>query len=126
VYGNYYDSNGWRDFAPSLIRQVFGKVGYQTADFDLDLSYTFANNNLQGPQATPLAMLAVNQKLAYTWPDITENALNALSLRLSKVLTEDKILGGNVYWRNLKTTNTSSNVSDQFDGSNGGSACDGT
>jgi iron complex outermembrane recepter protein len=126
IYANYYDSNGWRDYAPSLVRQVFGKVGYQTADVDVDLSYTFANNSLQGPQATPLAMLAASPKLAYTWPDITDNELNGLSLRLSKVLTEDKILGGNVYWRELKTTNTSSNINDQFDGSNGGTACDGT
>ena len=42
------------------------------------------------------------------------------------MLTEDKILGGNVYWRQLKSTNTSSNVNDQFDGSNSGTACDGT
>jgi outer membrane receptor protein involved in Fe transport len=122
IYGNYYDSNGWRDHAPSLVQQVFGKVGYQTADFDLDLGYTFADNNLQGPQATPLAMLEVNPKLAYTWPDITNNELNGLSLRLSKVLAEDKILGGNVYWRDLKTTNTSSNLNDQFGGTSG-SAC---
>ena len=114
IYGNYYDSQGWRDYAPSLIKQVFGKVGYQTADFDLDLSYTFADNNLQGPQATPLAMLQVNPKLAYTWPDVTENNLNAVNLRLSKVLSEDKILGGNVYWRQLDSTNTSSNINDQF------------
>ena len=38
VYGNYYDSNGWRDYrSPSLVRQIFGKVGYQTADFDARL-----------------------------------------------------------------------------------------
>ncbi len=34
VYGNYFGSNGWRDYSPSTIRQIFGKLGYQTADFD--------------------------------------------------------------------------------------------
>ena len=126
VYGNYFDTNGYRDYTQSKIQQVFGKVGYQTADFDADLSYTFADNNLWAGQTMPVAMLESSRKLAYTWPDITANNLNAVNLQLSKVLTEDKILGGNVYWRQLKSTNTSSNLSDSFDGSNTGTACDGT
>ena len=126
VYGNYYDSYGWRDYSPSLIQQLFGKVGYQTEDFDLDLSYTFNDNKLQGTQTAPIAMLSADPKLAYTWPDITNNNLNFVNLRLSKVLTEDKILGGNVYWRQLSSTNTSSNVNGDFNGSNNGTACDGS
>jgi len=126
VYGNYFSSQGWRDYSPSTIRQLFGKVGYQTADFDADLSYTFANNNLWGTQTIPTAMYSANDRLAYTWPDITNNNLNAITLQLSKVLADDKILGGNVYWRQLNSTNTSSNISDDFDGSNSGTACDGT
>jgi iron complex outermembrane recepter protein len=126
VYGNYFSSQGWRDNTPSTIRQIFGKAGYQTADFDADVSYTFANNNLWGTQTLPAAMYAVNDRLAYTWPDITNNNLNAITLQLSKVITEDKILAGNVYWRQLDSTNTSSNVNDNFDGSNTGTACDGT
>jgi len=126
VYGNYFDSQGWRDYSPSTVQQIFGKVGYQTADLDVDLSYTFADNTLLGTQTIPTAMYQANDKLAYTWPDITNNKLNALSLQLSKVLAEDKILAGNVYWRQLNSTNTSSNISDAFDGSNTGTACDGT
>jgi outer membrane receptor protein involved in Fe transport len=114
VYGNYFSSQGWRDYSPSTVRQLFGKVGYQTADFDVDVSYTFANNNLWGTQTIPTAMYSANDKLAYTWPDITNNNLNAITVQLSKVLTEDKILAGNVYWRQLDSTNTSSNINDQF------------
>jgi iron complex outermembrane receptor protein len=126
VYGNYYDSQGWRDYSPSTVQQIFGKVGYQTADLDLDLSYTFADNNLWGTQTIPTAMYQANDKLAYTWPDITNNKMNAITLQVSKVLADDKILGGNVYWRQLNSTNVSSNISDNFDGSNTGTACDGT
>lgn len=116
IYGNYYDSNGWRDYSPSLIRQVFGKVGYETADFDLDLSYTFADNDLHGTQASPLPMLETDPKLAYTWPDTTDNKLNFINLRLSKVFKEDQILAGDVYWRQFKSRNVGSNVNDAFDG----------
>ena len=125
VYGNYFSSQGWRDYSPSTVRQLFGKLGYQTADFDADLSYTFANNNLWGTQTIPTAMYSANDKLAYTWPDITNNNLNAITLQLSKVLSEDKILAGNVYWRQLDSTNTSSNISDDYDGTSG-TACGGT
>jgi len=128
VYGNYYDSDGWKDSrtAKSLVQQLFGKAGYQTADFDADLSYSYADNTLFGGQTMPAAMYASDDKLPYTWPDSTDNLLNFANLRLSKVLAEDKILAGNVYWRDLKSTNVSSNVNGGFDGSNGGTVCDGT
>ncbi|HTS53289.1 MAG TPA: TonB-dependent receptor [Burkholderiales bacterium] len=126
VYGNYYNSDGWRDHSSSVVQQVFGKVGYQTADFDADLSYSFADNNLFGAQTIPAAMYSANDKIAYTWPDITNNNLNFVNLRLSKVLSEDKILAGNVYWRELQSSNTSSNVNGEFDGGNSGTVCDGT
>jgi outer membrane receptor protein involved in Fe transport len=126
IYGNYFDSDGWRDYSSSLIRQVFGKVGYQTADFDVDLSYTFADNTLNGIQALPMPMYSSDPSIAYSWPDTTDNKLNFLNLRLSKVFEDDQILAGNVYWRQYKSFNVGSNVNDEFDGSNPGNACDGT
>ena len=81
VAGTYLHSDGWRDFSSSRIEQVFGKVGYETGDFDADLSYTFANNNLQGTQTSPLSLLAVDPALAYTYPDITNNLLNGFNLQ---------------------------------------------
>jgi len=125
IYGNYLDSNGWRDYSSSLIRQVFGKVGYQTADFDIDLSYTFADNNLSGTQASPLPLLESDPKAPYTWPDTTDNKLNFINLRLSKVVKEDQILAGNLYWRQFKSRGVGSNVNDAFNGGDG-TQCDGT
>ena len=111
VAGTYLHSDGWRDFSSSRIEQVFGKVGYETADFDADLSYTFANNNLQGhADRARCPCSTVNPALAYTYPDITNNLLNGFNLRLSKVLATDKILAGNVYYRGFSQNNFSSNV----------------
>ena len=53
IYANYYDSNGWRDYAPSLVRQVFGKVGYQTADFDLGLELHVRQQQPAGAAGDP-------------------------------------------------------------------------
>jgi iron complex outermembrane receptor protein len=125
-YGNYYDSDGWRDHSASLVRQLFGKVGYQTSTIDADLSYSFADNNLAGGQTVPGPMLAANDKLAYTWPDTIDNRLNFINLRVSDVLDDQRILSGGLYWRGLHSVNSNSNLNNDFDGSNGGTFCDGT
>jgi len=126
VYGNYFNSDGWREHSSSLVQQIFGKVGYQTADFDSDLSYSFADNTLYGAQTIPTAMYSANDKITYTFPDYILNDLNFINLRLSKAFADDKLLSGNIYWRELRNTNVNSNVNGNFNGSNGGTACDGT
>jgi iron complex outermembrane recepter protein len=110
VAGTYLHSDGWRDFSSSRLEQIFGKAGYETGDFDADLSYTFGNNKLEGTQTFSLSLLQIDPALAYTYPDITNNLLNAFNLRLSKVIGADKILGGNVYYRGFNQNNFSSNV----------------
>jgi outer membrane receptor protein involved in Fe transport len=112
VLGNYLEEDGWRDHSSSEIRQLFGKVGYETADFDADLFYSFADNHLEGTQTSPVSLLSVNREVPYTFPDITENRLDFLNLRLSQVFAGDKILAGNVYYRRFKSNNFSSNVND--------------
>lgn len=124
--GNYLDENGWRDHSNSRLNQWFGKIGYETADFDADLSYNYADNNLQGTQASPLSLLDFARQQAYTYPDITNNKLNFVNLRLSKVLNPEQILAGNVYFRGLTSTNLSSNVNDNFTGGPCGTICEGT
>jgi len=116
VTANYLDENGWRDHSQSRLQQAFGKVGYQTADFDADLSYTYADNILRGTQASPLSLLDSGRQLAYTYPDSTVNRLDFTNLKMSKVLTQEQILTGNVYYRKLQVTNFNSNVTDDFTG----------
>ena len=113
VLGNYLEEDGWRDHSSSEIRQLFGKVGYETADFDADLFYSFADNHLEGTQTSPRSLLAVNREVPYTFPDITDNRLDFVNLRLSKVFAADKILAGNVYYRRFQGENLSSNVNDE-------------
>ena len=126
VYGNYFNSDGWRDHSSSLVQQLFGKVGYQTGGFAADLTYSFADNTLFGGQTIPTAMYSANDRIAYTWPDSIANNMNFVNLRLSQAFGDDKILAGNVYWRELRNNNTDSNVNGDFDGSNSGTACNGT
>ena len=114
--GNYYNSDGFRDYSASssLVQQWFGKVGYQDSTTDIDLIYTGADNNLQGGQTIPISFYNVNQNLVYTFPDITTNRLAFLNLKGSHFLTSDNLIAANTYYRRLRTSNLSGNTNDNF------------
>src|SRR3954467_15946277 len=113
--GNFLDENGWREHSPSRIKTVFGKVGWEREDTDVDVSLMLADNTLQGTQALPVSWLDT-PKQAYTWPDINENKVTFLNARASHFLKADELLAGNVSYRRYTNDNFSSNVNDAFAG----------
>ena len=112
--GNHVSDRGWAEHNASTVRQFFGKVGWQDERTDLDMSLTLADNTLQGTQALPLSFFD-NIRQAYTFPDRNQNTLGFVTVKGSRFLTEDIILGGNLYYRKYKNENLSSNVNDDFD-----------
>jgi iron complex outermembrane receptor protein len=112
--GEYYDDDGWADHNPSKVRQFFTKVGWQNETTDLDVSFTGADNTLQGTQTLPSSFLD-NIRQAYTFPDENENQLAFLTAKGSHFLTSDALLGGNLYYRNYKSRSESSNVNNDFE-----------
>jgi iron complex outermembrane receptor protein len=113
--GNFLDEDGWRKHSPSRIQTVFGKVGWEREDTDVDVSLMLADNKLEGTQALPISWLDT-RKQAYTWPDRNENQVAFLNARASHFLEADKLLAGNVYYRRYTNDNFSSNVNDTFAG----------
>ncbi len=109
--GNFLDEDGWREHSPSSIRTVFGKVGWEREDTDVDVSLMLADNTLQGTQALPRGWLDTRAQ-AYTWPDRNENQVAFLNARASHFLEADKLLAGNAYFRRYTNDNFSSNVND--------------
>ena len=112
--GEFYDDDGWADHNPSKVRQFFTKLGWQNETTDLDVSFTGADNTLQGTQTLPRSFLD-NIRQAYTFPDENENQLAFLTAKGSHFLTSSALLGGNLYYRNYKSRSVSSNVSDDFE-----------
>jgi outer membrane receptor protein involved in Fe transport len=112
--GEYYDDDGWADHNPSTVKQFFGKVGWQNETSDLDLSFTGADNTLQGTQTLPLSFFD-DIRQAYTFPDQNENRLAFVMAKGSHFLNDNALLGGNLYYRKYKTNNVSSNVNEDFD-----------
>lgn len=113
--GNLARESGWAEHNPSQVQQFFGKAGYVSGQATLDVSLTLADNTLEGTQTLPQSM-AGNVRQAYTFPDINRNRLNALNLKGSQVLSDSLFLDANVYVRQYRNQNTSSNVNGNFDG----------
>jgi len=71
--GTLFEQRGWSDRSTSRVQQAFAKTGYQDATTDLDLSFAFADNRLQGSQdAAPfLAGYALSGLFLAGHPDQT-------------------------------------------------------
>ncbi|MGH7817866.1 MAG: TonB-dependent receptor, partial [Candidatus Binatia bacterium] len=124
VAGNWLDEDGWRDFSPSEVRNLFAKFGREQAETDFDVSIMVADNDLQGTQALPVSFLG-NRAQAYTWPDRNENRLLFVNGKASHFVSDTMLLAGNAYVRRYRNTNFSSNVNDDYDGVTN-TTCDGT
>lgn len=121
--GNYFDEDGWRNLSPSKVKQLFGKVGWETERTDIDLSYTWADTQLTGNGAVPESMLAYQRESIYTAPDFTNNTLNFINATGTYFIDKQLLLSGNLYYRHLRTrtlngdANDDNYLSDDYDGS---------
>ncbi|MDQ7072273.1 MAG: TonB-dependent receptor [Gammaproteobacteria bacterium] len=102
IGANKFREDGWRQRSPSDVKQLFAKVGWETDTSDLDLSYTYANNDLIGNGFVPESHLTVDRNAVYTFPDQTENKMNFFNLRGSHWLAETTLLAANAFYRNYQ------------------------
>jgi outer membrane receptor protein involved in Fe transport len=111
--GNYFDETGWRNLSPTRVYQGFGKVGWQSDQTDVDLSYTYADTSLYGNGAAPISMLDYDREASYT-PDYTQNLLNFVNLTGTQFLTGKLLLSANIYSRRLVTDAINGNINDSY------------
>ena len=112
VAGNIFEDNGWRPYSPSSVNQAFGKVGWENERTDLDLSFTFADNSLQGVGPTPENMLQQKWTSIYTAPDITDHTMYFVNLKGAHFITDKLQVSGNAYNRNNKSTSSNGNTNE--------------
>ncbi len=121
--GNIFNDNGWRPYSPTHVNQAFGKVGWENGHTDIDLSFTFADNNMQGVGPTPQYMLRQNQTAIYTAPDTTQNTLYFFTLKGSHKITDELQLTANTYNRNNTSTSSNSNTNEDCSTWGSGTQC---
>lgn len=110
---NAADDDGWAQHNSSRVRQLFGKVGHQTESSDFDVSFTAADNTLEGTQTLPRSFFAEDIRQPYTFPDRNTNRLEFLTAKGSRFLDAGVLVGGTAYLRRLRHENVSSNVNEE-------------
>ncbi|MGJ0486714.1 MAG: TonB-dependent receptor [Methylomicrobium sp.] len=108
--GNIFEDDGWRPFTHSALHQAFGKIGWENEDTDLDLSFTFADNKLNGVGPVPVSELNKDREAIYTAPDTTENTLYFFNLKGEHRFTEHFSIASNAYYRGNTTDSVNSNT----------------
>lgn len=116
ITANSFREDGWRDYSPTDVRQVFAKVGWQNETTKLDLSYTGADNDMIGNGLTPSEMLrTLGRDTILTRPDQTRNTMSFLNLTGSHWFNNDVMLSGNVYYRQSRTRTLNGDGNDDVD-----------
>jgi len=113
--GNLFEDDGWRPYTHSAVHQAFGKLGWEDADTDLDFSFTFADNQLNGIGPVPDSFYSRSRRALFTAKDNTENTLYFFNLKGSHHFSEHWSLSGNTYYRANTQTSLNSNTSEDCD-----------
>ena len=115
IAGNYFDEDGWRDYSPTTVKQVFGKVGWQNETTRLELSYTGADNDMVGNGLVQKELIdEFGRESINTHPDQTENTLSFFNLNGNHWFNDDVQLTANTYYRGSDRKTLNGDVNDDF------------
>ena len=104
VAGKALDWSGWREFSPDHLRQFFGALSVHTDSATLDISYTRADNQLNGQGSAPVQELALSRSSVFTGPQANNNSLNFVTVNGTSKLTDAWSLQGVLYYRQYVQT----------------------
>lgn len=114
--GNLYREDGWRQFSPSEVRQIFGKLGWSRGKTVMGLSFSYADNWLTGNGLQDFRFLEQNYASVYSIPDITWNRSPSLKYNIQHELTRAVTLSGVAYYRYVRSDTTNGDFnSNSFD-----------
>jgi iron complex outermembrane receptor protein len=112
IAGNFLDEDGWRNFSPDSLRQLYAVLSARTERLSLDLSFTGANNRLFGESATPVQELAVSRALDFTVPQNNFDQLEFVALNGSYTASSTLSFQASAYYREYRQTVVNGNMTD--------------
>ncbi|MBE9539307.1 MAG: TonB-dependent receptor [Proteobacteria bacterium] len=127
---NSLTEEGWRDHSDSDVQQLFGSVGWQDKNTEIELSLSLADTDLNGNGSAPVELLAIDRKAVFTHPDNTRNDLVMATLFASHRLSATAQMSTVLYARdnNRETFNgdgSDYDVVQAFDSAGNGYDADG-
>ena len=112
---SFFDEDGWRDFSPSRVKQLFGKFGQRDTDYSWDLSLNAADNRMIGNGMLPESLLKQNREGVYTRPDLTRNKMTMVSLNATARIDAQQQLAFTAYSRRTRTSTLNGDLNDDFE-----------
>ncbi len=113
VGSTLFNEKGWRDESPSRVRQIFGRLGWQRAATMLGATVAFSDNRLNGNGLQEQRFLDRDYSSVYTKPDITTHRAPFINLLARRSLTSRLTLGGNLYFRSIRTTTFNGDINEE-------------
>ncbi|MEG3765433.1 TonB-dependent receptor [Alteromonas sp. 14N.309.X.WAT.G.H12] len=100
INASIYEEDGWRDYSPSQVKQLFGTVTRKTTHSETLVTLALADNDLIGNGAIPVDLIAHEGRDAiYTRPDQTLTNLTFVSLNHHYDVSDSVALAVNAYYR---------------------------
>jgi iron complex outermembrane receptor protein len=112
IGGRLLQENGWRQFSPDTLEQLYADVSYRQHGLSLDLSFSGANNLLSGESPTPVQELAISRNLIFTSPQSNANKLAFVTLDGSYTVNDDLSIQGTAYVRDYRQNVVNGNTTD--------------
>ncbi len=110
VAGRALDWNGWREFSSDRMRDLYSALSFHTHRATVDLSFTRADNTMNGQSSAPIQELAVNRSLVFTGPQTNINTLDFTTLNGTLQVTESWSLQNVLYYRQFAQTVANGNT----------------
>jgi outer membrane receptor protein involved in Fe transport len=108
--GNLLHDDGWRVKSPSDVRQMFSKLGWQSAKTTISLSFAYADNYLTGNGLQEQRLLAKDYSSGYTYGDTTTNRSPFLNLSMQYAVNSALTFSGNAYFRYIRADSVNPNL----------------
>jgi len=112
VAGRALDWDGWRQFSNDKMRDIYAVLSAHGDAGTVDLSFTRADNMMNGQGPSPVQELAVNRSLVFTGPQTNINTLNFLTLNGTLKVTDTWSLQSVLYYRQYAQSVSNGNTTD--------------
>jgi iron complex outermembrane recepter protein len=96
------DQDGWRRFSHDSVRQYYMDLSLHGGGPTIDLSYSRADNHLNGQGAAPIQSLAVNRDSVFTNPQNNINSVDFATLNAAYDVSKTFAIQGVVYFRQYR------------------------
>jgi iron complex outermembrane receptor protein len=96
------EDDGWRDFSPSELRQLYAGLDFSDRrGGESRIQLLAADNALTGNGTSPVELLAIDREAIFTYPDNTRNELQRLSFSTDRPLSSAWSWQGLAYVQNF-------------------------